>query len=133
TNAAGVRQRQPFAANQIPPRMLNPSTLAIATALYPAPNLPAGLIPGANFFNTTGVQTDSDQWSARVDHQFGQRHSFFSRYSEARNPSRSVGLPSLPSKNLQRLTNVALNDTITINPSFIVTARFGLARSESQG
>jgi hypothetical protein len=113
--------------------MLNPSTLLIATTLYPAPNLPAGLIPGSNFLNTTPVATDGDQWSARVDHQFGQRHSFFARYSEARNPSTGVGLPSLPSRNLQRLTNVAVNDTITFNPTFLVTARFGLARSEAQG
>jgi hypothetical protein len=133
TDSSGRRQRQPFPGNQIPQRLLNPSTLLIATTLYPAPNLPPGLIPGANFLNTTPVSTDADQWSVRVDHQFGQRHSFFSRYSEARNPSRSVGLPSLPSHNLQRVTNVVVNDTITFNPTFLVTARFGLARSESQG
>src|SRR5262249_20016298 len=45
----GSPTRQPFSGNQIPASLLNPASVAIATALYPAPNLAPGQIPGANF------------------------------------------------------------------------------------
>jgi hypothetical protein len=124
--------RQPFPSNQIPANLINPASALIATTLYPAPNLPPNLIPGVNYLNTSPSLTDGDQWSARVDHQFGRKDSFFSRYSEARNPSHGVGLPSITSQTLSRLTNVVASDTHTFSPSFIVTARFGMSRVDSQ-
>src|ERR1035441_6063608 len=85
--ANGASTRQPFPGNQIPQSLIDASTLMIAKALYPAPNLPAGQIPGANFLSTAPSVADGDQWNARVDHQFGKRDSFFARYTDARNPS----------------------------------------------
>ena len=113
-NAGQVRQ--PFPNNQIPANLINPSMALIATTLYPAPNLPANLIPGVNYLNTSPSVTDGDQWSARVDHQFGRKDSFFSRYSDARNPSHGVGLPTITSQTLARLTNIVASDTHTLQP-----------------
>lgn len=124
--------RQLFPGNQIPANLLNPASVAIATALYPAPNLPAGLIPGVNFLNTSPVSQDGDQWNVRVDHQFGRKDGFFARYSEARNPSAGSGLPSTSSRTLARLTNAVASDTHTFSPNFLITARFGLSRVDNQ-
>src|SRR5579872_3303489 len=131
TGANGAQTRQPFPNNQIPVTLINQATLTIAKTLYPAPNLPAGQIPGANFLNTAPVVQDGDQWNARVDHQFGKRDSFFSRYSDARNPSHGAGLPAIPGQTLARLTNVVASDTHTFGPDFLITARFGMSRVDS--
>jgi hypothetical protein len=128
----GGQVRQLFSNNQIPANLLNPSMLLIATTLYPAPNLPPNLIPGVNFLNTSPSVTDGDQWSARVDHQFGRKDSFFSRYSDTRNPSHGVGLPSITSQTLSRLTNVVASDTHTFTPTFLITGRFGMSRINNQ-
>jgi hypothetical protein len=118
--------RQPFPGNRIPESRLNASALKLAQGIYPAPNLAAGLIPGVNYINTAGNQTDGNQWNARVDHQFGQRDSFFARYTGADNPSSGVSFPNLAGKTSDRLTNFAVSDTHTISPNFIVTGRYGL-------
>jgi hypothetical protein len=120
--------RQPFPNNQIPASLLDASAVTIAKTLYPAPNLPAGAIPGSNYFNPGSQRQDGDQWNARVDHQFGKRDNFFGRYTDARNPSATVGLPTLPSVSLARFSNAELSNTHIVNPSFLVTGRFGLMR-----
>lgn len=126
TTTAGVRQ--PFANNQIPQSLIDPSTLLIAKTLYPAPNLPPGQIPGTNFLSTGGSVTEGNQWNSRVDHQFGKRDSFFARYTDARNPSHGVGFPAEPGQTVFRLTNVEASDTHVFSPEFLITARFGLMR-----
>ena len=118
--------RQPFPGNRIPQSSLNSSALKLAQAIYPAPNLAAGVIPGNNYINTAGNSTDGNQWNVRVDHQFGQHDTFFARYTGANNPASGVSLPSLTGKTDDKLTNVALSDTHILSPHFIVTGRYGL-------
>jgi hypothetical protein len=128
----GSSVRQPFPNNQIPSNLLNASSVTIASTLYPAPNLPPGQIPGVNYLNTSPNVQDGDQWSARADHQFGQKDSFFARYSDARNPSHGTGLPTIPGSTLSRLTNLAFSDTHTFSPTFLITGRFGMSRVNNQ-
>ena len=118
--------RQPFAGNRIPQSSLNATAIKLGQAIYPASNLAAGVIPGVNYINTAGNSTDGNQWNVRVDHQFGQRDSFFARYSDANNPSSGVSFPSLAGKTDDRLKNLALSDTHIFSPHFIVTGRYGL-------
>ncbi|MCU1258989.1 MAG: Cna domain protein [Bryobacterales bacterium] len=118
--------RQPFPGNKIPSSRLNASAVKLAQAIYPAPNLASGTIPGVNYLNNAGNRTDGNQWSARVDHQFGQRDRFFARYSGADNPSSGVSFPSLPGQTSDSLANVVVSDTHILSPSFIVTGRYGL-------
>jgi hypothetical protein len=118
--------RAPFPGNVIPASALNADAVKLAQALYPAPNLAPGIIPGVNYINTAGDTTNGNQWDARVDHQFGQRDQFLARYSGANNPSSGVGLPSLPGKTSDRLMNVVASDTHIFSPTFILTARYGL-------
>jgi len=127
-----LASRQPFAGNQIRKELLNPTALTIAKLLYPAPNLPPGVIPGVNYINTgSNIQT-YDQWSARVDHQFGQKDSFYARFTDARNPQSSIGLPALPSRSTNHFTNIAVSDTHTFSPTTLVTVRFGLQRTNPE-
>lgn len=128
TTVNGVSTRQPFPGNQIPSSLIDASTVTIAKALYPAPNLAPGQIPGANFLSTAPSVADGDQWNTRVDHQFGKRDSFFARYTDARNPSHGSGLPAEPGHTVSRLTNVEASDTHVFDPEFLITARFGMMR-----
>jgi hypothetical protein len=122
----GTYTRQPFAGNRIPQSSLNADALKLAQAIYPAPNLAAGVIPGTNYINTAGNSTDGNQWDVRLDHQFGQHDSFFGRYTGANNPSSGVSLPSLTGQTKDQLSNVGISDTHIFSPHFIVTGRYGL-------
>ncbi|MGH9328226.1 MAG: carboxypeptidase regulatory-like domain-containing protein [Terriglobia bacterium] len=124
----GTLTRQVYPGNQIPKDSFDASTLKIATALYPAPNLPTDLIPGRNFLSTAPSVTDGNQWSARVDHQFGPKDSFFARYTDVYNPSHGTSLPAILSHTSQRLTNLEISDTHTFGSDFVITARYGLDR-----
>jgi hypothetical protein len=118
--------RQPFANNQIPATLLNPVSETLAKAIFPAPNLPAGEIPGVNYLNTGGNTTDGNQWDIRADHEFGQHDSFFARYTGADNPASGVGLPALGGFTKDRLQNAVASDTHIFSPSFVATLRYGL-------
>ena len=124
-----ITSRQQFNMNQIPGSLINSTTQALAQTLYPAPNLAYGVVPGANYINTTPLVDDSNQWTVRVDHQFGTKDSFFVRYSDWRNPVSEASYPSLPYVNRNHYTNITGSDTYSFNPNFLVTMKFGLNRS----
>lgn len=128
TDATGRSVRQPFPDNRIPASLINPAAKTIATSLYPAPNLAAGVIPGINFFNPGSSRQNGDQWSGRVDHQFGAKDYFYARYTDANNPSKTVGMPTLPGEAYNRFTNVVASNTHTFSPTFLITGRFGMQR-----
>lgn len=130
--ANGSFLRQPFPGNRIPQDRLNPSVQTLARAIYPAPNLAVGVIPGVNYINTAGNSQDGDQWNVRVDHQFGERDRFFGRYTTADNPSRGVSLPSINGFTSDVLRNAVVSDTHIFSPSFIVTGRYGLTTVDYQ-
>jgi Carboxypeptidase regulatory-like domain/TonB dependent receptor len=127
-----LASRQLFPENIIPSNLLNPTALEIDKLLYPLPNLAPGVIPGVNYFNTGANAYTYDQYSGRVDHQFRQNDNFYARITEARNPSLSIGLPALPSGMTNNFINLAVSDTHTVSPTFIVTARFGMQRTNPE-
>lgn len=121
----GAYIRTAFQDNKIPSNLLNSSATTVAK-IFPAPNLAAGVIPGVNYINQAGSHTTGNQWDARVDHQFGQKHSFFARYTGASNPTDSVGLPQVTSRSTDRLVNAVASDTYVPTSTFVVTARYGV-------
>jgi Carboxypeptidase regulatory-like domain len=125
-----IASRQQFANNQIDPTLLNQTSLALAKALYPAPN--SSGIPGVNFLNTTPNIITSDQWSWRVDHQFGSKDNMYVRMSDWRNRIRSVGLPALSSRESQHFMNNVATDTYTFSPTFVATGRLSVVRFTDQ-
>ncbi len=127
-----VASRQVFAGNQIPSNLLNSTALTVAKLLYPLPNLAPGVIPGVNYLNTGADIQTYDQYSARVDHQFGQKDSFYARLTDARYPTTSIGLPALTSHETDHFTNGVISDTHTLSPSALVTVRFGLQRTNPE-
>jgi hypothetical protein len=127
-SVTGKPVRQPFPNNQIPASLISPAAKIIATSLYPLPNLPPNAIPGNNFFNPGSAVSDGNQWNARLDHQFDRSDNFFARYTDADNPSSTIGFPTLPTVNYNRFTNAAVSETHLFSPTFLITSRFGLQR-----
>jgi Carboxypeptidase regulatory-like domain len=122
---SGAYTRTAFPNNQIPSNLLNASATTVSK-LYPAPNLAPGVIPGANYINQSGTRTNGNQWSVRGDHQFGQKHSFFARYTGANNPTTSVGLPLITSRTTDKIVNAVASDTFVPTSKFVITARYGV-------
>jgi hypothetical protein len=128
TGTTGAYTRTQFPGNQIPTTMLNPTSVTLAKALFPAPNLPPGAIPGVNYINTGASLVNSGQWNLRVDHQFGERDSFFARYSEADYEAPGVSLPHITGITTTDVHSVEASDTHVVSKSFVVTVRYGLTR-----
>ena len=131
--------RSRFANNQIPigptnacspnPTCINDGALQIIKTLFPRANLPTGSGPGGtNYLGSNIGRNTYDQWSGRVDHQFGPNDTFYARYSDNRNPTTSVFFPNVPSVGSTRATNVALSETHLFSPKFLLTVRFGWER-----
>jgi Carboxypeptidase regulatory-like domain len=128
TDSTGKSNRQPFPNNQIPANRLNASGVLIAKTLYPSPNLPTGQIPGVNFINVAPTQRQAHQESGRVDHQFSPNDSFFVRWSQLFNRTISPGLPAVTTNTYVTTKSFLVSETHIFNPSFLVTARFGVTR-----
>ena len=120
----GTYTRTPFDDNKVPSGMINSSAAAIAQ-YYPKPNYS---LPGqtVNWINQSGTHTNGNQWNARVDHQFGEKHSFFARYTGASNPTTAVGLPGVNSHSTDQLVNAVASDTYVPTRNFVITARYGV-------
>jgi len=127
-----IASRQPYTGNLILPGQLNSAAETVAKLLYPLPNLAPGVIPGANYLNPGAEVQTFDQWSARVDHQFGQKDSFYGRITDARYPTTSIGLPALTSYQTNHFTNGVVSDTHTISPTALLTIRFGVQRTNPE-
>ena len=133
-----VSTRTPFANNMIPlgptnicspqPTCINSSAELIMKGMIPTANLAPGIIPGVNYIGTTVAINDYDNWSARVDHQFGAKDTFFARYSDARSPQSTVSFVASPTLTHQRFTNVDVGETHTFGPTMVLTTRFGEQR-----
>lgn len=127
TAAAGIRQ--PFAGNQIPAQSLD----RLATALLanvPLPNLPG---VAENLLATASQRIDTNNYSARLDHQFSSSDNAYGRFSlfDARqfDPFGSGVLQEslLPGfgRNLStHALNGVIGSTHIFNPSLLNEARF---------
>ena len=83
----------PFTGNQISPGLFDPTTVALAKALFPAPV--ATSVPGINGIDTTPNVMRQDSASLRFDHQFSDRTSGWVRYLGNTQPDvSSGGIPS---------------------------------------
>jgi hypothetical protein len=80
TYNAATGERQPFPDNIIPSSRLDPVGAKVAS-FYPEPNLP-GLV--RNYGANPPDNLDRDRWDARIDHHFGPKDTFYSRYSYQR-------------------------------------------------
>jgi hypothetical protein len=106
--------------------------------LYPLPQT-AGLVN--NFTISPNKSVHEDKFDGRVDHQFGQRDSFFGRYSfNDANVYTPGALPEIggiqavgvaggfPGSALLRAQNVGLSQVHTFGPTLILEQRLGYSR-----
>ncbi|MGH9325796.1 MAG: TonB-dependent receptor domain-containing protein [Terriglobia bacterium] len=125
-----ILSRTQFPGNVIPSTLLNSVALAISKAAYPAPNLPAGAIPGVNYFNSSPAEENANQFSLRTDHQFGQNNSFFARYTDWRDWTNTPSLPIISSVYPKDYMNINTSETHVFSPTSLVTSNFSLLRDD---
>ena len=124
--------RIPFANNTIPISRIDPIALQILQH-YPLPD-----VSGANNYRRTATEPDNqDQFDARVDHIFNDRHRVFARYSYLRDDDNPVAFLPDGSGNLTsgvighaitRGDGIASEYDWTLSPTTLNQARFGYSR-----
>lgn len=124
---------QPFAGNLIPSSRIN----AVARAVlpyYPKINVGAGeRFSAANFIENRTANIESDQFDVRVDHQFSNRHTIFSRYSKKNNPSFSPNNLLLPTDTVSDgYHSGVISYTWTVKPNLLNEFRAGVNYNFSQ-
>jgi hypothetical protein len=126
-------QRMPFAGNQIPQSMLNPTALKMQN-LYPSPNQAGqGIYHNNNYFDASTTPNDADKFDARLDYYKSQRQQIFGRYSFAQMLYGTAdhyhnGADPSYYADRTRGQNVLLGDNITINPSTLLQVRYSFTR-----
>jgi len=97
---------------------------------YPAPN-GRGYIDGtADSINTTSNPTNEMFFSMRVDHNFSDRHSVFSRYTLSDGDRLTFGIiPWLPTSFDSKNQYLTIEEKAVISPETLNIARFGFTRS----
>ncbi len=121
-SAAG-NSRTPFPNNTIPSSMIDPGVRQLVDGGYPAINTTS--IPGRNYLNVAPARRTGDNLSTRLDHQFGSKHAVFGRWTESMQSRNNQYMEPQVQQWSQPTRNFGFTDTITLSPTFLVTARFG--------
>ena len=124
-----VFARDPFAKNQIPTNLINPTSLTLAQHFYPNPNLP--IVPGQpNFINTRPAITTIDQWSVRVDAALPKSTSLFTRVTrQSGNVKTPALLPNTGTEVLNPNLQAVLGLTHSTSPSTVVSFHMQFLRT----
>jgi hypothetical protein len=124
----GVYLRDPFPGNRIPAGRFDPVAVKL-TDLWPLPNT-----TGANnFLSNASAGDNQDQYNVRIDHHFSPRHQIFGRVSISNTNGtlpdwfRTIGSPDTWEQ-FTNNRNAVLEDTLTLNPSTVMTFRYGFTR-----
>jgi hypothetical protein len=126
--ANGQPTRQPFPGNMIPASRFDP-TAKVLMSVWGAPNLPGNV---NNFAGNTSLGGNQQQYTARGDYTFREKHRLFGRYTYWNGDS----LPSDPfHKNFGGLQTLygaddgVAGDTYTLNPTTILDFRVSYLRA----
>jgi hypothetical protein len=131
TTASGART--PFANNIIPADQLNPVGLKLAS-YYPLPNAATNYYGANNFNYTGGYPNRGDQYTFKGDQQFGNRLRASASYVHQK--TGETGQPPVfgnvasPGQSLlfRRIDATQANATATLNPTTVLTVRWGFNR-----
>jgi Carboxypeptidase regulatory-like domain/TonB dependent receptor/TonB-dependent Receptor Plug Domain len=129
--------RTVFPGNRIPANRIDPVAANVLKFYGPKPNLPGQPNTGQNnFFFQGKAPTDVNRATSKVDHNFNENQRIFFRYSIFQNENSQPELwkgPGCPDggcySNYERMQNVALDYSWTINPTTLLSLRYGFARS----
>ena len=133
-NPLSGSMRQPFNGNVIPPNMINPVGLALAS-YYPVPNAPTPYY-GAPNYNTTAIIYDrADQVTTKLDQQITSWWRMSGSYlhygsREQSNAYFGYGDPGSPGQSLlvRHVDATQANTTLTPSPTLVVSLRWGFNR-----
>ncbi len=129
--------RSPFTGNRIPASRMDPVAVNAQKFYGPKANLTGQEFTGQNnFFFQGKAPTNIDRATSKVDHNFNDRHRLFFRYTIFNNRNEAPTLwegPGCPDggcfANKERQQNVALDYSWTLNPTTLISLRYGFARS----
>lgn len=125
--------RQQFPNNKIPAGMINPVGLAIAS-VFPLPNEAVTKYGQPDFARSISVEDHVDEFIGKLDQQFTNRwyaNASYMHYASHNPTSNPLGIfPGAPSDHVlyRKVDAVALNNTITLNPSTLLTVGYGFNR-----
>jgi hypothetical protein len=111
------------------------SQIAGVLAHYPLPNDTQGPYGSRTYATSSQVFTDSNQFSARIDHQISQKDRLFLRFTldnvngPLTNPSQTAIDPSYGVEFRDRQRNAGLTYTRTLSPSLVLSMSLGYERS----
>ncbi|WP_263365494.1 TonB-dependent receptor [Edaphobacter bradus] len=127
----GQYLRDPFPGNQIPASRIDQRMVAFAKFVYPT----AGpLVKGTNAVDNTPLVQTENEFTARVDQNFGKKDSAWFRYSMINNVvSKSGGLPGLQGANSVPARNWGGSYVHVFGPSLILQLQYArtTVRSDS--
>jgi Carboxypeptidase regulatory-like domain len=120
--------------------LIVPVDPAIASVLarYPLPNLPTGSYGVHTYATSSKVDTDADQFSVRLDHDFSDKNHFFFRFNfnnltgPTTNPDQTAIDPSFGVQYVDRQRNLVFNFARNISPTVTTTSTFSVTRSTPQ-
>jgi outer membrane receptor protein involved in Fe transport len=114
---------QPFAGNLVPASRVNPTSGLLLERYVPLPNVNAA----NNFLAQFGTPFDSDQYTVRVDHEFGPNDRFMARYFDtvATSFSASGRLPGFGRVMDYTYRQLAAAHTHLFRPNLLNETRFG--------
>lgn len=123
---------QPFPGNVIPASRISDIAKKVL-AYYPLPNTgPTDRRSAANFRENRSTTIESDQYEARVDQNFSEKHHVYGRFSYKNNPAIGPNNLSLPSDTQSaKFWQGSASWTYTIAPSLLNEFRFGYVKSDS--
>jgi hypothetical protein len=102
---------------------------------YPLPNDPTGAYGARTYAAPSKVDTDSDQFSLRMDQTLGAKGQFLARYNydniqgPTTNPDQTLLDPSFAVQYLDRQRNVLFTYTRTVSPRYLWSASLSITRT----
>ena len=116
---------EPFPNNQIPQSRIHPVARNMLSVI-PVPNRED---PDRNFVNNQPEIQNSDEFSIRVDYEFGEQSTIFAnyRFSEA-DDADVADLPAFSSTGMRRNQNLSLNYNRTFNDQLVGSFRLAFSR-----
>ncbi|MEO7143483.1 MAG: carboxypeptidase regulatory-like domain-containing protein, partial [Bryobacteraceae bacterium] len=130
-NSAGQLTRTPFVGNRIPASRLDAGYLAFLRDTTPAP-ISTG-VANFNQINLTPTTAAQEEYTARVDHTFGNRDFAWARVSgEHFDQEGSGGRDGLLSSAVWAPLNIGASWVHTFSPSSILQVQFGRAFDQKQ-
>ncbi|MBW4039375.1 MAG: TonB-dependent receptor [Acidobacteria bacterium] len=113
---------------------VNPQIAAVL-ARYPVPNDPTGAYGALTYAAPSNVTTNADQFSIRLDQNFGKKAQFLARLSydnltgPTTNPDQTAIDPSFGVQYRDRQRNVLFSYTRTVSPRLLWSSSFSITRT----